>query len=140
MTGKHAFEDGEDGLSVDAPSGALTERTTPEHRIVRGYPTFRIPVPSEELADTYDRYIERRDRLAGILFEFATGYQWKDAAIIDPDFVKNYTADADEIIHTFTHLVPFDIVQAMPILAEMAVTECQACYVTGGHKTGCPQS
>ena len=97
--------------------GPPIERGFAEPSGVRGYPLFRIPIPSEELADTYDRYIERRDRLAKLLFEFYHGDgTWENRAeLVGPEAEGNYTADADEVLHLHPHLVSMDIADAMPI-------------------------
>jgi hypothetical protein len=65
--------------------------------------------------ETYDRYIERRDKL---LFEFYHGEDttWESQADTEGEsFRGNYTADADEVLHLLPHLVSPDIADAMPI-------------------------
>lgn len=65
----------------------------------------------------YEDYMERRDRLAKLLFEFYHGEgTWEDATrFVGPEAVGNYNADADETLHLLPHLLPGPVTDLLPL-------------------------
>ena len=91
-------------------------------RPVRGYPHMPIPIPSEALADAYDRgavrlltdkQTVRRDarqlQLAERLHTFVYGdREWSE------EEREAYLEDADTVLRTLPHLLPLDLRDDVP--------------------------